>query len=62
MALTSDDLSMDARKKVDAARLGALLGRVRPEDYVESVDTRRPDRRPATVLDPEQERWIHTAG
>ncbi|GGN81774.1 hypothetical protein GCM10010112_58590 [Actinoplanes lobatus] len=42
-------------------RFGELPARIRPEDHVELVDIRRPEGRPATALDPEHERALHTA-
>ncbi|GGN42439.1 hypothetical protein GCM10010109_73550 [Actinoplanes campanulatus] len=42
-------------------RFGRLPARIRPEDHVELVDIRRPEGRPATALDPEHERALHTA-
>ncbi|MEV0901190.1 hypothetical protein [Actinoplanes sp. NPDC049802] len=42
-------------------RFGSLPERVRPEEHIELVDTRRPDAHPATALDPQQERALHTA-
>lgn len=43
------------------ARFGALPPRVRPDDLVESVDTRYREDRPATALAIEHERALHTA-
>ncbi|BEL02209.1 hypothetical protein Q0Z83_004000 [Actinoplanes sichuanensis] len=54
----ADDKKAEAATQAD--RFGALLGRVRPEDYVETVETRRHDG--VTALDPEQEKWNKAGG
>jgi hypothetical protein len=45
-----------------AARFGTMPPRVRPDDWVESVDTRHADRDIAASLELETERMLRTAG
>jgi hypothetical protein len=57
-----EQLTEAAVARARAARFGTMPPRIRPDDYVESVDTRHSDRDISASLELETERMLRTAG
>jgi hypothetical protein len=57
-----EQLTEAAAARARNERFGALPPRVRPDDYVESVDTRHTDRDISASLELETERMLRNAG
>jgi hypothetical protein len=62
-AMTDEEqFAEDAAARARAERFGTMPVRVRPSDYVESVDTRHADRDISASLELETERLLRNAG